>query len=116
MTPLLFGSVVAVGAVAAVLRYLVGLAGARTSWPWPVLLVNVVASFAAGLGMHSPAAILVVTGFAGGLSTFSTLSVETIQLLQDGRRRAATASIALNLGLGVAAATVGWMLGVLLFG
>lgn len=110
MTPLLFATIVAAGAVGAVLRYLVGLAGARAAWPWPVLAANVVASFAAGLGMHTDARLVVVTGFAGGLSTFSTLSVETIQLIADGRGRAAAASIALNLVLGIAAAALGWAL------
>lgn len=110
MTPLLFATIVAAGAVGAVLRYLVGLAGARAAWPWPVLVANVVASFAAGLGMHTDAGLVVVTGFAGGLSTFSTLSVETIQLIADGRGRAAAASIALNLVLGIAAAALGWAL------
>ena len=114
MTPALFAAVVAVGAAAAVLRYLVGLAGARASWPWPVLLVNVVASFVAGVGMHSPAALVVVTGFAGGLSTFSTLSVETMQLIADRRHAAAAASIALNVVVGVAAAAAGWAVGLLL--
>lgn len=110
MTPLLFATIVAAGAVGAVLRYLVGLAGRRTTWPWPVLVANVVASFAAGLGMHTDVRLVVVTGFAGGLSTFSTLSVETIQLIADGRVRAAAASVALNLALGIAAAALGWAL------
>lgn len=114
MTPLLFLVIVAAGAVAAVLRYLAGLAGAKASWPWPVLLVNTVASFVAGVGIHTDARLIVVTGFAGGLSTFSTLSVETIQLWLDGRRRAATASIALNLAAGISAAAAGWAVGLLL--
>ena len=80
-----------------------------------MLAVNVVGSFIAGAAFHSEFALVVVTGFCGGLTTFSTLSVETIQLIAEGRRRAAAASISLNLVLGLAAATAGWLLGHLLF-
>ena len=113
MTPLLVLAVVGAGAVGSLLRYAASRLGARSSWPWPVLLVNVVGSFLAGVAFHGEFALVVVTGFCGGLTTFSTLSVETIQLVAEGRRRAATASIALNLLLGVAAAAVGWALGLL---
>lgn len=106
--------VLAAGAVGAVLRYAAGRLGARAAFPWPVLVVNVVASLVAGLAMHTPASLVVVTGFAGGLSTFSTFSVETVQLVADRRPRAALASIALNLALGLAAAALGWALGLLL--
>jgi len=115
MTPLLALAVVAAGTVGALLRYLVGRAGARASWPWPVLAVNVAGSLIAGVALHTDAALIVATGFCGGLTTFSTLSVETVQLLVDGRRRAAAASISLNLALGLAAAAAGWLLGSLLF-
>lgn len=113
MIPLL---VIAAGAVGSLLRYLVGRAGARATWPWPVLLVNVVGSLIAGVAIHTDLALIAVTGLAGGLTTFSTLSVETVQLATEGRWRAATASIALNLTLGLAAATAGWFLGLALFG
>ena len=115
MTPLLVVLVIVAGAVGSVLRYLVGLAGARASWPWPVLLVNVVGSLVAGVAIHSDLALIVVTGFAGGLTTFSTLSVETVQLLMTKRGRTASLSIALNVGVGIVAAAAGWMLGLLLF-
>ena len=44
MTPLLFFAVILAGAVGTVARYLIGRAGAKAAWPWPVLLVNVVGS------------------------------------------------------------------------
>lgn len=113
MTPLLVVLVLVAGAVGSLLRYLATRLGPS---PWPVLAVNVVASLVAGLGMHSDWKLIVVTGFAGGLSTFSTFSVETVQLFSEGRWRAATASAALNLLIGIAAATAGWFAGVLLFG
>ena len=115
MSALLVIAVVSAGALGAVLRYLASRLGARSRWPWPVLAVNVVGSLIAGAAFHSEFALVVVTGFCGGLTTFSTLSVETIQLISEGRRRAAAASISLNLVLGLAAATVGYLLGRLLF-
>lgn len=114
MTPVLVAAVLVAGAVGAVLRYLAGRAGANARWPWPVLVVNVVASLIAGIALHSGAELVIVTGFAGGLSTFSTFSVETVQLVTTGRWRAATASVVLNVTVGIAAATAGWLLGLTL--
>jgi fluoride exporter len=115
MTPLVVALVLVAGAVGSLVRYLVGRAGARASWPWPVLAVNVAGSLLAGILIHSDLALIAVTGLAGGLTTFSTFSVETVQLVAEGRWRTATASVALNLTLGLAAATAGWFLGLLLF-
>lgn len=116
MTPLLFLAVAASGAVGAVVRYLIGRAGAKAAWPWPVLLVNVVGSLLAGFAIHTDLALVVVTGFAGGLTTFSTFSVETVQLAGSHRWRAAAANVGAHLALGLAAATLGWFAGLALFG
>lgn len=115
MTPGLVALVVTAGAVGAVLRYLVGRWGARSTWPWPVLLVNVAGSLVAGAAVHTDLALVVVTGFAGGLTTFSTFSVETVQLTLSKRWRAAAASVAANLVIGILAALVGWLIGSALF-
>lgn len=104
------------GAAGAVLRHLAGRAGARSRWPWPVLLVNVAGSLVAGVAVHTDLALVVVTGFAGGLTTFSTFSVETVRLALEGRWRAAVGNVVANLALGLAAATAGWMLGSALVG
>lgn len=108
--------VLGAGAAGAVLRFLAARAGARSAWPWPVLAVNVVGSLAAGIGSHTAFAAIVVVGFAGGLTTFSTFSVETVQLALENRWRAAVGNVVANLALGLAAAAVGWMLGLALFG
>ncbi len=103
------------GALGALARYLVStmLAG-RGSLPWAVVVVNVVGSFAAGLALGLPldstVQLIIVSGFCGGLTTFSTLSVETVQLVLDGKRRAAALSVTLNLVIGIAAVVVGWAL------
>ena len=115
MTLPLAAAVIAAGALGALARYLVGRAGANATWPWPVLLVNVIGSLVAGFAMHTDVAAIVAVGFAGGLTTFSTFSVETVQLVSRGRWRAAAASVALNLTLGLGAATAGWFGGLALF-
>lgn len=118
MTPLVLLAVAVGGALGAVLRQLtsVSLAG-RGRIPWGVLVVNVVGSFVAGLALAAPldptVQLIIVSGVCGGLTTFSTFAVETIQLVSEGKHRAAAASVALNLVFGLAAALVGLALGML---
>lgn len=95
------------GALGAVLRYLVSFL------PWGVLAVNVVGSFIAGLALASLTGewqLVVLTGFCGGLTTFSTFSVETVQAAVDGAWRRAVLSVGLNLVLGIGAAALGYTL------
>ena len=112
MTPLVLLAVAVGGALGAVLRQLtsVSLAG-RGRVPWGVLVVNVVGSFVAGVALGAPldptVQLVIVSGVCGGLTTFSTFAVETIQLVSEGKHRAAAASVALNLALGFLAALVG---------
>lgn len=110
---------VAAGAAGAAIRYLVSRAvGSRGGFPWAVLAVNVVGSAIGGVvvglavsgGVSGDIRLILVSGLCGGLTTFSTWSVETIQLVQDGRWRVAAASVASNLVLGVAAAALGYLL------
>jgi CrcB protein len=114
MTPLLALGVVVAGALGAVLRYLVAMAfGTRAGIPWAVLVVNVTGSaiggavigLAAEAGLASDLRLLLLTGLCGGLTTFSTWSVETLQLLADGKSKGAIRSVVGNLVLGLGAAT-----------
>lgn len=117
MTPLLAAAVVAAGGLAAAARYLVSwwFAGAGRL-PWAVLVVNVIGSALGGAvlgwgaGLDDGIRLVLLTGVAGGLTTFSTLSVETMQLALAGRWRTAVGSVTLNLALGLAAVAAGWLL------
>lgn len=118
MTILAAVAAVVTGGLASVVRFLVTLAFAqRRGLPWAVLVVNVVGSAIGGavLGLSESAAIgvdtrlIVLGGLAGGLTTFSTLSVETMQLARAGHRLAAVLSVAANLLFGIAAATLGYL-------
>lgn len=129
MTPLLAVVVVVSGGLAAVLRYGVSTFVASRSpssrlrrFPWAVLLVNALGSALAGCAaglaatsvLSADARLVLVTGVAGGLTTFSTFSVETVDLVRRGGWRTAVASCALNLTVGLALAVAGYAVGVLL--
>jgi CrcB protein len=119
VTPGLVLAVAAGGALGAVLRYLttVALAG-REQPPGPVVIVNIVGSLVSGVAIGAiddPVVLLVVvTGFCGGLTTFSTLSVETVQLVMDGRAKRATGGMLVNFIAGTLAVALGAVLGGLL--
>jgi CrcB protein len=104
------------GALGAVLRQLtsVSLAG-RGRVPLGVLVVNTVGSFIAGVALGAPldpaVQLIIVSGLCGGLTTFSTFAVETIQLVTAGKHRAALLSVGQNLVFGLAAAMIGLALG-----
>lgn len=111
--------VLAAGALGALVRYGTTLLARRrpARLPWAVLAVNVAGSLVAGMAAAAPVGsevrAILVLGFAGALTTFSTLSVETIELVLERRAKLAIASVALNLVLGIGAAALGWWLGAL---
>jgi len=118
VTALAFAAAALAGGVAAVVRYLITLAFATRAVPWAVLAVNVIASAVGGGvvglvdagGADAAVRLVVLGGVAGGLSTFSTWSVETVQLARSGRWRVAALSVVGNLVLGLAAAATGYSL------
>ena len=124
MTPLAVVAALLLGALGALARYGVtqAFAGRPSRLPWAVLIVNVTGSAIAGvllalsfLGVLTEDwRVILISGFCGGLTTFSTFSVETIQLVLSGRARAAAASVALNLLLGIGLAALTWFLTTLL--
>ncbi len=100
---------ISVGAAAgALLRWFLGLK--LNAWypaiPLGTLAANLVGGYLIGLAMaffaHAPHLppewrLLVITGFCGGLTTFSTFSAEVVTLLQQGRLLLAAGAIALHL-------------------
>ncbi|HWH26668.1 MAG TPA: CrcB family protein [Pseudolysinimonas sp.] len=123
MSTVIVLATLAAGAVGALVRYAVSVraaasvnAGAASSgMPWAVLIVNSVGSLVAGVGIGLADVLaapdlraILVSGFAAGLTTFSTFSVETVQLVLTGRARTAALSVAANLVAGVGAVLLGW--------
>ena len=90
----------------------------RVRFPFGTLAVNLVGCFVLGVlaggaahrGWSSSMLALLGTGFCGGLTTFSTFSVETIDLARLGfRLRAMTYPVA-SAAAGIALAQLGWLL------
>ena len=109
MTAALVATVLVCGGAAAVLRYLVAVwFAADGRFPWAVLVVNVIGSalgglvLALGTALPGEVQLVLLTGVAGGLTTFSTFSVETVQLVMDGRTRTAALNVGVNFGAGLA--------------
>ncbi|AXG99774.1 fluoride efflux transporter FluC [Deinococcus wulumuqiensis] len=92
---------------------------ARSGFPVAVLLINVLGSFLLGLtlslvgrGVWPDAARLAFgTGVLGAFTTFSTFAGELDALLLRGQGGLALVYAALSVGLGVAAAVAGRLLG-----
>jgi len=83
-------------------------------FPYGTLGVNVLGSFLIGfLVLYFESHIapqykaLVITGFLGALTTFSTFSYETVAMLQDGNYPRALLSILLNVILSIGATVAG---------
>ena len=105
-------------------RYGAGLAAARlwgTGFPWGTILINVVGSFIIGFfatltlpGGPLPSAaglrVFVMVGLCGGFTTFSSFSLQTLELARDDAWGPAFANIALSVLLCLAAVTAGHLL------
>ena len=112
------------GALGALARYGVGIVAARLgadAFPWGTWAVNLIGCLLAGLTVpfvaqphQDTARLLVVTGFLGAFTTFSTFSLDSLSLWMAGRPGLALANAlgSVVLGLGCVAAGV-WMARVL---
>jgi CrcB protein len=110
MTSILFVFIVAaLGGLGSMLRF--ALSRFSGVLPWGILLANTLASLIAGifLGGAQPTVpyALLVLGFAGGLSTFSSWAAQTGTFLKAGQYRRATYNAALNLLLPAGAVVAG---------
>jgi CrcB protein len=108
--------------IGALLRWLFGMKfnALYPSLPLGTLLANLLGGYLIGvaiafLGNHPQLApewrLFIITGFLGGLTTFSTFSAETTSLLQEGRFANALALVAAHV-LGSFALTMLGMLSV----
>ena len=108
------------GGIGALLRYQLG--RAVTAWlpiqpvggfPWPTFAANTIGGLAMGVlvgclargvagGFEEPARLILGVGLLGGFTTFSSFSVETWLLIEDGQ-----ASIALLYVLASVAVSIG---------
>lgn len=106
------------GAGGSVLRYLLGSAiqrGSGSGFPIGTLVVNVSGCFLIGILVrqflnmqlsHDLRALLIV-GFCGGFTTFSTFSAETLALIEGGEYARAIAYVLLSVGVCLLATLAG---------
>ena len=106
------------GALGASARYGLALASARLFGPdWPVgtWAANLLGCFLIGLAIPLLTAdrtrLVVVVGFLGAFTTFSTYSAETIGLWESGRVGLAAANAVGSVVAGLAAVALGLALG-----
>lgn len=115
--PVLVGLVVA-GAGGALARYLVTRAvqaRTRSTLPWGTFAVNVMGAFLLGVltgaGLHHGLAeaprIVLGVGFCGAFTTFSTLAVETVRLVETGSTGAALRNLVGSTAAALIAAAAG---------
>ena len=83
-----------------------------TAWPWPTFTVNIVAAFLLGyfvtrlqerLPLSSYRRPLLGTGLCGGLSTFSTMQVEILEMINARAWGLAVAYAVASIAAGYAA-------------
>jgi fluoride exporter len=115
------------GATGSVARYLTGIAMTRwlgPAFPWGTITVNIVGSFAIGLLAELVARklsasvemrLLLVVGFLGGFTTFSSFSLDALALFERGQTLSAFAYVSASVLLSLAAAFGGLALGRSLF-
>lgn len=103
------GAIFAGGALGALLR--AGLAEALPptagEWPWATFLVNIVGAALLGywfttLPHMSYRRPLLTTGFCGALTTFSTVQLELVEMIDAGRLPLAALYLAASVAAGLA--------------
>ena len=116
-------AVLSVGGVLGVnARFWLGVAISRytsSQFPWATFTINITGSFAIGLCTavlarwlpHPHARLLVIVGFLGGYTTFSSYSMESLALWERGERSLCLAYVIGSVVAGLVAVVLGTVLG-----
>lgn len=113
------------GALGSMARYACSSLAAQTlggTFPWGTLIVNVLGSFLIGIfaslggpegrvPLHPDARLFLTVGICGGYTTFSSFSLQTLDLIREGHRAAAVGNIAGSVILCLAAVWAGALAG-----
>ncbi|MET3468809.1 fluoride efflux transporter FluC [Microbacterium sp. NPDC006705] len=118
-------ALVVAGGAGAGIRYVLDVLltrGRRDAFPVGILVINVTGSGLLGLltglgALVAPDWLAVLgIGLLGGYTTFSTVSVDTVQLMRRGRRDWAIVNLVGTFAMAVIAAAIGIVIGGLLPG
>ncbi len=117
------------GALGTVARYGLSLAALPISatLPWGTILINVAGSFLIGFvgtltlshgryPMPETARLFVMVGFCGGFTTFSSFSLQTLDLMRAGASGRAAVNVGGSLVLCLVAVAIGHLAGAALNG
>jgi fluoride exporter len=105
------------GSIGSMARYAASLMIKSKSFPFATLSVNIIGSFIIGLvfaisikenSISDNWKLFLTTGICGGFTTFSALSLENVELLQNGKIGMAVTYILLSVVLGILAAFLGY--------
>lgn len=105
------------GAFGAIARHQTGafiLAHNKHKFPLGTFLINIMGSMILGIlcGLHlsGNSYSLLGDGFCGAFTTFSTFSVETVQLIRGRSRKKAAAFIVLSVAIGITLFIAGYQI------
>lgn len=88
-------------------------------WPWPTFVVNIAGAFLLGvfvtrllerLPLSSYRRPFLGTGMCGGLTTFSTMQVETLKIVEHGHYGLAAGYVTTSVAAGLVAVYLGTVL------
>ena len=108
------------GALGAVIRFWVGgwahRLGNGMAFPWGTLAVNLIGSLAIGIlwavldrfTVETNLRMFLQVGILGGFTTYSTFSIEMLNLLRDGQLRLAGGYVISHIVLGLSLAAGGY--------
>ncbi len=108
------------GALGSVSRFYLGEILTRyDSFPFGTLIANIVGSLLIGIAAgfweidqrKTPQALFLITGFCGGFTTFSTFSLQTLELIQRNDWPRAGLNITASVTLCLLCTWLGWMMG-----
>jgi fluoride exporter len=111
------------GAIGTLARYFISVAALpiSQSLPWGTIGINILGSFIIGLfgtltlangrfPVSDDARLFVMVGICGGFTTFSSFSLQTLDLLRSGATMRALANIIVSVVLCVCAVAVGHLI------
>ncbi|WP_430868510.1 fluoride efflux transporter FluC [Demequina aurantiaca] len=116
MSPAVFAAAALACGAGAVVRFLLTRINGTWKLPWPTLIANAAGSLVLGaiaqVALNEPDAntlmLIVGGGFAGGLTTFSSLAVDAVVLWRSGRPAYAGGYLGVTFVVGLAGAALGW--------